>query len=97
MFLPTDFFGLEQSSHTLQRALEFKKKKNDIQDISNLPLVNTAVNLGEICVIMMDDGWKVGKTLKFSKIKVKSVSCRQYKGSSAEIRDDIGLLCSWLF
>ena len=92
MFLPTDFYGLEQSSHTLRRALELKK--NDIQDISNLPLVNTAVNLGEICVFMMDEGWKVGKTLQFSKIKVKSVSCRQYKGSSAEIRDDIGVLCS---
>ena len=93
MFLPTDFFGLEQSSHALQSALELKK--NDIQDISNLPLVNTAVNLGEICVFMMDEGWKVGKTLQFSKIKCKSVSGRQYKGSSAEIRDDIGVLCSW--
>ena len=44
---------------------------------------------------MMDESWKVGKTLQFSKIKGKSVSGRQYKGSSAEIRDDIGVLCSW--
>ena len=93
MFLLTDFFGLDQSSHTLQRALELKK--NDIQDICNLPLVNTAVNLGEICVFMIDEGWKVRKTLQFSKIKGKSVSGRQYKCSSAEIRDDIGVLCSW--
>ena len=51
------------------------------------------MNLGDICVFVMTEGWKIGKVLQFSKIKGKLLSDRQYKGTSAEPRDNIGVLC----
>ncbi len=72
---------------------ENSKIQTSVQNVSNLPLVSTTVNLGDICVFVMTEGWEIGKVLQFFKIKGKLLSDRQYKGTSA--RDNIGVLCSW--
>ncbi len=70
---------------------ENSKIQTSVQNVSNLPLVSTTVNLGDICGFVMTEGWEIGKVLQFSKIKGKLLSDWQYKGTSAEPRDNIGV------
>ena len=61
-----------------------------------IPVIADNVQIGQLCAFVIEDGWKIGKVLQFSKYKERTKNAQKYKGTGAEISDSsIGVLCSW--
>lgn len=60
------------------------------------PIISSTVQIGELCVFQVKDGWRIGRVLQFAKYQEKTVSAQQYKGSSADVtKSNVGVLCCW--
>ena len=68
--------------------------KQNVNSEATQPTISSTVQIGELCVFQVSDGWRIGKVLQFSKYKEKTISAQQFKGSSADVtKSDVGVLC----
>ena len=62
------------------------------------PTVCSALEVGEICVLIIDSKWRMGRVLQFAYYQEKTKKTQQYRGSSviiSESKKDMGVLCTW--
>ena len=61
------------------------------------PTVCESFEVGDICVLIDEDKWKIGKVLKFAYYKEKKKRSRMYQATSVRLNEgkNLGVVCSW--